>query len=383
LPAVLSDAGYATAGISTNLWVSSYSGFDLGFDEFCDLTVERNTHMTSTSPRQRAAWAWQALRARVDDGAAAVERLIDQWLSQRAREPFFWFVNLVECHSPYLPPKPYNNLSALDRLRAADEARRYLNLGAIWKGSCGGFDIPPDTLVRMRELYTASIRLMDDWLARLLASLDRHRLLDETIVIVTSDHGENLGEGQLIGHAFSLDDRLVRVPFVVSGPAKPLPAPRASLVDVPAWLAASIGLGDHPWGELSDSRDVAVAQFDAPAPAEHPRAQWAIREWGLGEEALRRLTTSFSCATNGRRKLLRRLGHEELIDLDTDPFETDAALVGPDAERRWAAELPALRVALDEAEAMEIPGIALNEPVAASDEEVTDLEARMKLLGYL
>jgi arylsulfatase A-like enzyme len=235
----------------------------------------------------------------------------------------------------------------------------------------------------MRRLYTASIRLMDDWLARVLIGLDRHGLLDETIVVVTSDHGENLGEGQMIGHSFSLDDRLVRVPFVVSGPAKPLPSPRASLVDVPAWLAASIGLDAHPWGEFDTNRDVAVAQFDAPGPADHPKALEAIREWGLGDEALRRLTTSFVCATNGQRKLLRRLGREELVDLDTDPMETAPVAIGRGEETRWSHELSVLRAAIDEAEAGDVPGVTANEPPARSDREIADLEARMKLLGYL
>jgi len=59
---------------------------------------------------------------------------------------------------------------------------------------------------------------MDDWLANILESLDARGILDDTLVIVTSDHGENFGEGGLIGHGFSLDERLVHVPFVASGP---------------------------------------------------------------------------------------------------------------------------------------------------------------------
>ena len=53
---------------------------------------------------------------------------------------------------------------------------------------------------------------MDDWLARVLDLLDKHKLLDDTQVVVTSDHGENFGEGGLCGHSFSLDDRSIRVP---------------------------------------------------------------------------------------------------------------------------------------------------------------------------
>src|SRR5206468_1313962 len=118
-----------------------------------------------------------------------------------------WFVNVVECHSPYLPPRPYHAVSVIERLRAAEEARRYLNLPAIFRACAGGFDVPEDALDRMRRLYAASVRYADDWLERLLARLEEAGLLDDTLVIVCSDHGENFGERDLITHAFSLDDR--------------------------------------------------------------------------------------------------------------------------------------------------------------------------------
>jgi arylsulfatase A-like enzyme len=343
LPAVLSDAGYATAGVTTNLWVSQSSGFDLGFADFSHITAERSLQMSSSSLRGRASWALQALRARVDDGAAAVERLIESWLlngakANRPRAPFFWFVNLVECHSPYLPPKPYNELSMFDRLRASEEARRHLTFAAFCKGSSGGFDVPPDALARMRKLYSASIRLMDDWLARIVAGLEQHGLLDDTIVAVTSDHGENLGEGEMMGHALSLDDRLIRVPFVVTGPASPLPAPRASLIDVPAWLAGSAGLTDHPFTEGDGDRQVAVAQFDAASQPDNQIAR----------------------------------------SVEVAPHK-----VGPDDEARWADELKLLRAALDEAEGTEVPGVTSAGPAPSPSDEIADLEARMKLLGYL
>jgi arylsulfatase A-like enzyme len=235
----------------------------------------------------------------------------------------------------------------------------------------------------MRQLYTASIRLMDDWLARIVTALEQRGLLEDTIVVVTSDHGENLGEGEMIGHALSLDDRLIRVPFVVMGPAQPLASLRASLVDVPGWLAASIGLQDHPWTEADGERRVAVAQFDAASQPDNETALGVVQQWGLGDEALRRLTTSFACATNGQRKLLRRLGGEELVDLDVDPLEVAPVKIGPDEDARWADELKVLRSALDQAEAAEMPGVTSTPEGAAAGVEIADLEARMKLLGYL
>src|SRR5207248_3532563 len=124
----------------------------------------------------------------------------------------------VECHSPYLPPRPYQALSLRERLRAAEEARQHLNLEAIWRICASEFDVPEDVLDRMRRLYAGAVRYVDHWLEGVLGGLERAGILDETLVIITSDHGENFGEGGLITHAFSLDDRLIRVPPTAAGP---------------------------------------------------------------------------------------------------------------------------------------------------------------------
>ena len=172
----------------------------------------------------------------------------------------------------------------------------------------------------MRRNYAASIRQMDDWLARVLALFDELGILGDTELVLTSDHGENFGEGRLIGHAFSLDDRLIRVPFVASGPVD-LPLGRVvSIADVPRFLAHAGGVDDHPWGDPL-SGEVAVAQFDAPAVAGDPNVAEALRVWGLGADAGRHLVTSFTCATDGDVKLVRRGEHEEVFDLAADPLE--------------------------------------------------------------
>ena len=59
---------------------------------------------------------------------------------------------------------------------------------------------------------------MDDWLGDVLGAMDARGLLDDTLVVVTSDHGENFGESGLMAHAFSLDERLTHVPLVAAGP---------------------------------------------------------------------------------------------------------------------------------------------------------------------
>src|SRR5207253_11492368 len=133
------------------------------------------------------------------------------------------------------------------------------------------FDIPEDVLDRMRRLYAGAVRYVDHWLEGVLGGLERAGILDETLVIITSDHGENFGEGGLITHAFSLDDRLIRVPLIVAGPGADAFEGISSLAELPARVARAVGVSEHPWHERGLDDGVAVAQWDPPGPASDPR----------------------------------------------------------------------------------------------------------------
>jgi len=374
LPDVLRRAGYVTGAVSANLWVSPQSGFDIGFDEFVTVRGSRGVEC-GPGLRPRLTWLAEGVRARVDDGAAEAERLLEGWMDRDRSVPFFWFVNLVECHSPYLPPRPYNDLSLSQRLLTASEQRRHLTLGAIWRACAGGFDIPQPALRRMRHLYSRAVRLMDDWLGRVLERLDERGILEDTLVIVTSDHGENLGEGNLIGHSFSLDNRLIAVPLISAGPVGLGGGDLVSLAQLPRLIAEAVVIGEHPWRDDPTRDGLPVAQFDALVPADDPRARRAVEEWGLGEDAVRRVTTSLTCVTDGRLKLPRDGDRDLLLDLVGDPLELHP--VPADGSR----VPPSFRRAL---EAAAVPGHT--EPPTVTevpDDEREDLERRMRLLGYM
>ncbi len=387
LPEVLRRAGYATSAVSANLWVSAATGFGIGFDRFCEVTSGRAEQLHASGLLPRARWAAQALRARVDDGAAEAERILTSWMDEVTDQPFFWFVNLVECHSPYLPPRPYNDLSAAQRVRAGESARRHLNLAGIWKSSAGGFDVPDPAIDQMRHLYARSIRSMDDWLGRVLTGLDERRLLDDTIVVITSDHGENLGEGNRMGHVFWLDDRLIRVPLVVAGPRSTTIPDSLSLADLPRWLADAIGLTDHPWDAPVGVRDgIAVSQSDALVGLDDARIEQNLDHWKMEGEAARfarwRLTTSSTAATDGRLKIVREGSEDWLYDLEADPLEaTPALLTGIDPASPDSGRLKGLRAAVDRAAPTGDEARAWSGPDLPDDR--ADIEDRMRFLGYL
>jgi arylsulfatase A-like enzyme len=370
LPEVFRRAGFATAGVSANLWIGETSGFATGFDRWRSVDSARQAGLHDPSAGARARWALEAARARVDDGARAAGGALREWSADLGADtPFFWFVNLNECHSPYLPPRPYSDVGLVGRLRAAEEARRYLTLVAIWRACAGGLTVPADALERMRHLYARSVRLMDDWLADVLGVLDARGVLDDTLVVVTSDHGENFGENGLMAHAFSLDERLTHVPLVAAGPGASELAGLCSLADLPRALARAAGIA-HPWGPDLCS-GAAVAEFDPPTGPDDERVRRSVAEWGVGEAGLRVMTTPLTSATDGAFKLVRRGTSEELFDLAADPLEAHPI----DATDPRADEL---RAALDPA-----PAAPVGMQPEASATELAEIEERMKLLGYM
>ncbi len=395
LQSVLGAAGYRTGAVSSNLWIGPRTGFEIGFERFAAIDTRRQAEMSETDLRARLSWLGEGIRARVDDGAADAGTALGSFLDEGAGDerPFYAFVNLVEAHSPYLPPRPYNPLGPLDRARAAIEARRHLTMGEIWRACAGGFDVPAPALERMRRLYAAAVRLLDDWLGRVLEGLEQRGMLEETIVIVTSDHGENFGEGGLMGHAYSLDKRLIRLPFAAAGPFEK-PDGAFTLASLPALLCAAAGAQGHPYERAPGEPGATVAQFDPPAGSGDPRVGKALELWNLPAESGERITARLRSASDaaGRFKLVGRDGSEQLFDLDADPLELDPLDPAAAATLLPPADLERLRAALAAAEGPAAgegppaPQTADGVPPPSgeiSDEERAKLEERMKLLGYL
>ena len=376
LPHVLARSGYWTFGASANVWVTPRNGFNIGFDRF---RVARGTrrHAPQPGPAGRLKWLVAAARARRDDGLRAIDAAVRRRLDEGFSEPWFIFVNLMECHSPYLPPQPWNDYGLLNRLRAAEDARRYQSHAGFLRVCVGDLDVPEESLERMRHLYRRSVLAMDDWLGRILGELDGRKMLDNTLVVVTSDHGENFGEGHLLGHALSLDDRLIRVPLITAGPGAPAEnGAVTSMASLPRMLAAAAGLRDHPWLEEPSPEGVAVAQSDGFGMMAPDLARQMGESWGLPPAIRERMFVRRSCATDGRFKLVREGPTERLHDLVADPLEAaDASDAHPEALTR-------LRRTLDEVDADEVLP-ADSEDAAESPEESAELEERMRLLGYL
>jgi len=149
----------------------------------------------------------------------AIERHAD------ADEPLFVFTNYMDAHHPYAPPKRYQR-EYCGRTFSYGELRRVSHETHPWnymERVAGGDPLSDDRLDTVRGLYRGEVRTADDHLRRLLDALERTGLREDTLVVVTADHGENLGETDRLGerrmgHVCSGSNHHLRVPLVVAHP---------------------------------------------------------------------------------------------------------------------------------------------------------------------
>jgi arylsulfatase A-like enzyme len=247
LPEYLQQHGYRTFGVSSSYWIDTATRFDRGFDVFRQSWQLLQTGANPPLERQRrrdpgyrgpsaprgvgeglrsaanrvdvAFWrrCCQPIMA-VDKGAGRVNRIVRRWIRQWATmdEPVFAFIHYMEPHLPYRPPA----WSRHRHLGARAEARaRTVNQHAP-KFISGRARMSPEDLEILGHLYDAEVSYTDDCIGDILDGLRASRLLERSIVIVTSDHGENLGEHGLMDHMFSVHEPVVHVPLIIRFPAQ-------------------------------------------------------------------------------------------------------------------------------------------------------------------
>jgi arylsulfatase A-like enzyme len=196
----LRDAEYHTAFIVTNPNVGSSFGFKQGFDTFDELYSRREPGYVEASEI-------------VTPSDALVDHTI-QWI-ESSRSPFFITVLAIDPHSPYEPPADFDRYGG-DYSGLADGTHRWINrkrLSAVDRQ-------------RIRSLYLAEVAFMDREFGRLVDHLRGMGILDQTIVVLTSDHGEALWEHGRRGHGTSLFDEQTKVPLVVRYPPRVTPSGR-------------------------------------------------------------------------------------------------------------------------------------------------------------
>ncbi len=186
LAAMLGDAGYRTAAFTANAYLTRPAGYARGFDTF-----EFEPQDASTTTRKAIAW----LEASPDD------------------RPFLLWVHTVDPHAPYQPRERFRREFAPNvedrRIGTVDFLRRF-----------GSKEFPrtPQNYDHLNNLYDAEVAQNDEAFGELLDALDRRGRTATTMIVFVSDHGESLGERDVVGHGLNLYDETVKVPLVVLPP---------------------------------------------------------------------------------------------------------------------------------------------------------------------
>ena len=203
LAELLTAGGYATAAFYSNPWLSERTtGLLRGFSEVQESPVSGGIQ------GDKGSW-------RGDQGGRASITYFRRWLRgrQESEQPFFAFVNLLEAHLPYDPPPGIRQARLPDR--DADE-----QVTGQWGMEYQAGLHPYDSVdwQQLQDLYWGDVMTVDHLLSGITASLQEFGLVENTVLIVCSDHGENLGDHELVDHQFSVHESLLAVPLIVRAP---------------------------------------------------------------------------------------------------------------------------------------------------------------------
>jgi arylsulfatase A-like enzyme len=348
------DAGYRTGLFSGNVYVSSSFGTDRGFEH-----VAEDVLMDADG----------AGRDSLNDNAAQVHAAALSWLETlpRGEQAFFYF-HTIHPHNPYAPPYPYQARFTRGIRSSIDGSTETLN--AVRKGmiATGAADRE-----RLRGLYTGSFAFNDAELGRFLGRVADWAPPGEVLVVLTSDHGEELFDHGGVLHGYTLYEELLDIPLVLWSPGRLVPGiveKPTDTLDLHATLVDLCGLGE-PEGDgrpllrqpLRDDGYVHLAAASSviggiySAQAGRWKLVWAPRygyHWGMGD---------------GRG---RSRDPEYLFDLESDPGER----VNLAGER--SLEVAWLRSRL-------LAWIQRNrstEPPRAQEPVDAETEHRLRALGY-
>lgn len=364
---------YATAVFSNNRLISKET-------RLVDRTSEAfRRHPFDPATKRGFVHRTRILLGAIDRGADLANRAVDEFLRRRSW-PFFIFLNYMECHGHYRPPRTFERRFVRRRFALVDSARHRLRMRG--RKPWDGLGWTADERELLNDLYDASLAYVDDRIGILLEILKRAQA-EETIIIVTSDHGENLGDHDRFGHDLSLDQTLIQVPFIARIPGQE-PMRVRGLTQLTDLFVGLCGLIDIPIPVNLRDRPFTADPFRLrPKDAGRPYAFSESHEWE-GKYLRRRMRKApgfkvvpgADAVQDDHYKLLveRVTGVERLYDLQRDPGEQHDRLADlPEERRRLAHALEQWRL--------------LCQPVGTiipyTAEEERTLTTRLEELGYL
>jgi arylsulfatase A-like enzyme len=199
----LSRLGYRTSAITEGGWVAAKFGFDQGFDRYVahdDDNLDAGT--------QKLTLEWLATHAETSEKSAGDAR------------PFFLFVHTYQVHQPYHQPPPYDSLYVTPGHLGYALPRASLPIAILDKFKDSSFPPTAADVEAFRARYDGEVRHADAFVGRLLETLQATGLGRDTIVLLTSDHGEELFDHGGFDHGETLYDEVLHVPMILWGPGR-------------------------------------------------------------------------------------------------------------------------------------------------------------------
>jgi len=357
LAELLQGAGYRTYLFSANPFISREGNFAQGFEvaehpwhprfrERAMAILREKTAAESGSEFTQRVRAGHAKSWDVKASGSVAAGALVEWLDAGdAERPWFAFVNYMEAHRPLVPPRRLRErfLSGADLERSFALDKSW---NATWRYVFGLREMSADEERVYSATYDAAIAELDELFADLIGKLEARGLLRNTIVVLTADHGEHLGEHHLLEHQFSLYQDLARVPLVVRFPGRVEPGREPRPVMNLDLFTTLLDLTGQPRPEGvpvrgrslldPDAKRVRVAEY--PDPFEPVLERFAGGHPGWNPEPWRR---SLRAVWSGHRKFIWASDdRHELLDLGSDPRERRDLLDGaPEQAGEWLALL--------------------------------------------
>jgi arylsulfatase A-like enzyme len=321
-----------------------------------------------------------------DDGAWRVVRQARRWMPQwvEQEQPFFAFLHFMEPHIRYSAPGEYH-------LRHMPKGVTPQRAAAVnqdpWKFLTGQTEMTEEDFAILAGLYDGEISYVDSRIGELHRMLTDSGLMENTVFVITSDHGENLGEHGLMDHAYCLYDTLVNVPLIIQGPEGFPAGQRVSRPVQSAGLFATVlrlaGLDEDPAWQQVQARDSLLANDVAQGSAEERYTFAEYREPQPPLAVLKRRFDGFDGGYFDRSlRMIRNEKHKyiwtsdgfpELYDLAKDPGESqNIANIERERAEAMAREME------DRLGKFEVPNLS-DEGLDLDDDTVKKLEQ----LGYL